>query len=241
MPQLLEAYRTGGGVAWSAYGPDMIEAQGDFNRPWLVDDFGDRDPARDPDDPRTTAADPPARVADVACGVGWAAISIARSYSDCSGRWLRPGRVVRRARARQRASGRCRRPCPFEVRDVAEVTASAYDVASIIEAIHDMTQPVEVLQSVHRMLAAGRPRCSSPMSGLRTRSRRRADELERLYYGFSIFTCLPAAMTETPTAALGTVMRASTMRELAAQAGFHKFERIDEPALDALRFYRLTP
>ena len=33
IPQLMEAYRTGGGVDWSAYGPDMIEAQGDFNRP----------------------------------------------------------------------------------------------------------------------------------------------------------------------------------------------------------------
>ena len=40
MPQLLEAYRTGGGVDWSEYGPDMIEAQGDFNRPWLVNSFG---------------------------------------------------------------------------------------------------------------------------------------------------------------------------------------------------------
>ena len=33
MPQLLKAYRTGGGVEWSDYGADMIEAQGDFNRP----------------------------------------------------------------------------------------------------------------------------------------------------------------------------------------------------------------
>lgn len=48
-------------------------------------------------------------------------------------------------------------------------------------------------------------------------------------------------MTERPTAATGTAIRASTMREYATQAGFAGFERIDEPALDALRFYRLTP
>jgi hypothetical protein len=40
MPQLLKAYRTGGGVGWSDYGADMIESQGDFNRPWLVNSFG---------------------------------------------------------------------------------------------------------------------------------------------------------------------------------------------------------
>jgi hypothetical protein len=65
--------------------------------------------------------------------------------------------------------------------------------------------------------------------------------MERIYYGFSILTCLPAAMTERPTAGTGTVMRADTLRDYAEKAGFGRFERIDEPALDMLRFYRLTP
>ena len=46
-----------------------------------------------------------------------------------------------------------------------------------------------------------------------------ADETERAYYGFSVFTCLPAAMTERPTAAIGTVIRESTMRRLATTPG----------------------
>jgi hypothetical protein len=65
--------------------------------------------------------------------------------------------------------------------------------------------------------------------------------MERMYYGFSVLTCLPAAMTERPTAATGTVMRADTLRGYATDAGFGGFERLDEPALDMLRFYRLTP
>ena len=39
LPQLLDAYRSGGGVEWSDYGRDMIEAQGDF-KAWLVNSFG---------------------------------------------------------------------------------------------------------------------------------------------------------------------------------------------------------
>ena len=66
-------------------------------------------------------------------------------------------------------------------------------------------------------------------------------ELERIYYGFSLFTCLPAVMTDRPTAATGTAIRADTMRSYAAAAGFAGFERLDEPTLDMLRFYRLTP
>lgn len=68
-----------------------------------------------------------------------------------------------------------------------------------------------------------------------------ASELERLYYGFSLFTCLPAAMTERPTAGTGTVMRPETFRRYATDAGFRGFEPLEEPSLDMLRFYRLTP
>jgi hypothetical protein len=64
--------------------------------------------------------------------------------------------------------------------------------------------------------------------------------MERMYYGYSILTCLPAAMTDRPTAATGTAMRASTMERYATEAGFTGFQRIDEPAPETLRFYRLT-
>jgi len=40
----------------------------------------------------------------------------------------------------------------FQVRDVAEAEAGQYDLAVIIEALHDMSQPVRVLASVRRML-----------------------------------------------------------------------------------------
>jgi hypothetical protein len=47
-------------------------------------------------------------------------------------------------------------------------------------------------------------------------------------------------MTEQPSAGTGTVMRANTLREYAAAAGFHTAEILDLEH-DALRFYRLTP
>ena len=84
LPQLLRAFRTGEGVAWSAYGSDMIESQGDFNRPWLVNLFGAEFLPAIPDVHQRLLADPPARVVDVACGVGWAAIAIAKSYPKVS-------------------------------------------------------------------------------------------------------------------------------------------------------------
>ena len=76
LPKLVDAYRTGEGVA--VEGADDVEAHGDFNRPWLVGSFATEYLPKVPDVHEKLKAG--ARVADVASGVGWAAVSIARGY-----------------------------------------------------------------------------------------------------------------------------------------------------------------
>src|SRR5881296_2752824 len=79
-PAVVEAFRTGDGVPWSAFGPGMIEGQGFFNRSWLLGALGSEYLPSLPDVHARLQADPPARVLDAACGVGWAAIAIAQAY-----------------------------------------------------------------------------------------------------------------------------------------------------------------
>ncbi|HEY7131680.1 MAG TPA: class I SAM-dependent methyltransferase [Candidatus Limnocylindrales bacterium] len=241
LPDVLEAFRTGGGVDWAAYGDDMIEAQGDFNRPWIRARLGTEIlPALAEVDARLRA-DPPARVADVACGVGWAGIAIAAAYPtvrvdgfdlDLSS--------IDLANANAREAGVADR-VSFAVRDAADPAAAGrYDLAVVVEAIHDLSHPVAVLSAIRSMLAPG---------GVALIFDEKAEEaftapgseLERLYYGYSVFTCLPAAMTEPDSAGTGTVMREGTFRDYAEAAGFGRLDRLDEPELDTLRLYRLTP
>ena len=66
------------------------------------------------------------------------------------------------------------------------------------------------------------------------------DEVERMMYGWSVTHCLPTQLAEQPSAALGTVMRADTVRELAAQAGFARVEVLPVDN-DFFRLYRLDP
>ena len=85
------------------------------------------------------------------------------------------------------------------MRDAADPAAAGqYDLAVIIEAIHDLSRPVEVLAAIRRMLQPGG---IALIADEKTEDAFTApgDELERIFYGFSIFTCLPAAMTERPT------------------------------------------
>jgi len=240
IPQLMDAHRTGGGVAWSDYGIDLTESQGAFNRPWLMGSFATELLPAIPGIAERLVADPPARVADVACGVGWAAIAIARAYPTVRVDGFDIDEAsVELANRHARDQGVSDRVI-FRVADVADAEAGGYDLAVIIEAVHDMTQPVGVLASVRRML---RPDGVLLVADEKTEDSFTApgSETERFFYGFSILTCLPTAMTERPTEAIGTVMRADTMRRLGSEAGFRTVERFDEPELETLRFYRLTP
>ena len=65
-----------------------------------------------------------------------------------------------------------------------------------------------------------------------------ADALEQFLYGFSILHCLPASMTEQPSAATGTVMRPATLEQYAMQAGFSQVEVMPVENF-FFRFYRL--
>ena len=119
------------------------------------------------------------------------------------------------------------------------MNAGRYDLAVVIEAIHDLSRPVEVLSSIRSML--------TPDGTLIVADERvaegfhaPADEVERLFYAFSILTCLPAGMTEKPSAATGTVMRQATFERYASQAGFGTCTVLPIEH-DLLRFYRLDP
>ena len=50
------------------------------------------------------------------------------------------------------------------------------------------------------------------------------DDVERLMYGFSVLCCLPAGLSETPSAGTGTVMRPATLRRYAREAGFRSVD-----------------
>jgi hypothetical protein len=67
-----------------------------------------------------------------------------------------------------------------------------------------------------------------------------ADDLERLYYGFSILHCLPVGMVGEGAVGTGTVMRPATVDAYARDAGFAEVE-VAPIENDIWRFYLLRP
>ena len=237
MPKLLDAFRSGGPVPWSEFGRDMIEAQGDFNRPWLVGSFGTEHLPSIPDLHERLSIGG-ARVADVACGVGWAAISLALAYPNVTVDGFdldEPSIEIARANAQD--AGVADR-VTFTAGDAADVALEeTYHLATVIESIHDLSQPVAVLASIRRML---KPDGTLIVADERTEDAftAPAGETERMFYAYSVLCCLPAAMDDETSAATGTVMRTSTFEGYARAAGFDGVEVLPIEH-DFLRFYRL--
>jgi hypothetical protein len=67
------------------------------------------------------------------------------------------------------------------------------------------------------------------------------DDVERLFYGFSLMCCLPDGLSTPGSVGTGTVMRRSTLEEYASAAGFRSVEVLDALDHEIFRFYRLHP
>jgi SAM-dependent methyltransferase len=77
LPDLVEAFRHGGAPPPLPWAP---EGRAEFNRALFVNLLGSRWLPAIPEVDRRLRAEPPARVADVACGTGWSSIAMARAY-----------------------------------------------------------------------------------------------------------------------------------------------------------------
>ena len=236
VPAIIDAFRTGGGVPWTAYGADGREAQADLNRVQFLHHLGTTWLPAMPDvDARLRR--PGARVADLACGAGWSSIAIARAYPEVRVDGYDVDEAsIDLARANAAGEGLADR-VRFHQRDVgAGRLGGGYDLVTIFEALHDMAHPVDALRTT-RALAA-------PNGAVLVMDEATNDELtvgdpvEQLFYGASVLVCLPTGMSEPDSAATGTVMRPDTLRRYAAQSGFADVEvlAIEHPMF---RFYRL--
>jgi SAM-dependent methyltransferase len=236
-PALLEAYRSGGGVDWSHY-PGLVEAQDLANRPVFARLLTDTWLPAIPDVHERLMAEPPARVADLACGTGWSSIAIARGYPLARVDGLDIDRESI-DRARRNADGlglddRLR----FHHVDAGDHNLDGqYDVVTIFEAVHDLARPVEVLTAVRLLLAPGGTAIVVDEKVAETFTAP-GDEIERIMYSYSVLFCLANGLADQPSIGTGTVMRPDTFRRYATAAGFGSVEVLPIEH-DTFRLYRL--
>jgi 2-polyprenyl-3-methyl-5-hydroxy-6-metoxy-1,4-benzoquinol methylase len=231
-PTLVEAYRNGAGVPYADYG--IQDAQAAFNRPAFTGLLVQEWLPAIPDLHERLRGD--ARVAELGCGEGWAAIALARGYPNLRIDGFDADDVSIAAARRNAAETGVADRARFEVADVTSADLSGrYDAVFAFEMVHDLARPVDALRTARRL-------ASGPVIVMDERAADRftapADPIERFLYGASVLHCLPVGRTDDHSAATGTMLRPDILRRYAEEAGFATVEVLPIEH-DMFRFYRL--
>jgi SAM-dependent methyltransferase len=196
LPKVLDAFRSGGGVSFDAYGPDIRHFISRINRPMFINLLASDWFPKVPGLVERLQAAPPARVADVGCGTGWSSIAIALGFQgvEVVGLDLDEASVAE-ARANAEASGVADR-IVFQQRDAADPSlGGGFDLVCAFETIHDMCDPVGALRAMrslggeHGTVLIADERVADSFTV-------EADDTERFQYGWSALHCLPTALTD---------------------------------------------
>ena len=240
LPQIMAAFEHGGGVSWSDYGPDLREAQAATNRPLFHNILGSEWLPAIADVHARLLADPPARIADVACGEGWSSIAMARAYPKVRVDGIDLDEPAIAQARRNAAETEVADRVSYHARDAADpALQGAFDLVTIFEAVHDLSQPVAVLGACRGLLAPGGTMLVADERVSETFTAP-GDFVERMMYGYSLTVCLTNGLADTPSVGTGTVMRPATLERYALAAGFSRVTVLPIEH-ETFRIYRLDP
>lgn len=238
LPRVVQAYRTGDGVDYAHYGADFRTGQGGINRPAFLQDLTASWLPAVAGLHERLGAGAGVRIADVGCGEGWSTIALSRAYpeAEVTGYDLDHASVE----AARRNAAEAGAEVDFVHGDAVDFRAErGFDLVLLLEVLHDMAQPTAALRALRASLAEDgalliadervAPRFMAP-----------GDEIERMMYGWSVSHCLPVAMGEQPSEAIGTAIRPDVVARCAREAGFGSCE-VQPIDNDLFRFYLLRP
>jgi ubiquinone/menaquinone biosynthesis C-methylase UbiE len=237
-PSLLDAFHTGKGVPYSAYGEDALEAQSALNRPAFINELVADWLPQIPDVlARAQDRTKPALVADVGCGYGWAAIELAKAFPHLRVDGYDTDEAsISRARRNAEEAG-VSDQVSFSVVD-AEAGAYGgrrYDVIFFFECLHDMAHPVLALEGARNALADGGT--VIVMDENVTDVLTPGDPAQIFFATASVLWCVPQGRVDPTSETPGPVMRPAMFESIARRAGFTAVEvlPIEHPFW---RFYR---
>jgi 2-polyprenyl-3-methyl-5-hydroxy-6-metoxy-1,4-benzoquinol methylase len=236
MPQLTEAFRSGGGVPYEAYGLDMVTAQAMGTRPMFLNDYASKWIPAMPDVQKKLEAG--GKVAEVGAGLGWSSIALAKGFPSTTIDSIDPDDLsIKEAEAAANEEG-VEDQIRFHLSTVEEAEVEGpYDLVTAIECIHDMPYPVQALTRM-RELAGADGAVLVVDEAVGDTLEENSNFMGHLFYNYSVLHCLPQAMGFPNSAATGTVIKPSILRKYAEEAGFSDVEIL--PIENGqFRFYRL--
>jgi SAM-dependent methyltransferase len=223
--KILDAFRTGQGVAWGDHHPGVFTGCERFYRPGYVANLvSSWIPAVPGLDERLVAG---ISVADVGCGLGTSSLLLARAYQAPVIRGFDSHQhSIELARQAAVEAGLADR-CTFAVARAQDFPGTDYGLVATFDCLHDMGDPVAAAQHIRSALAPdGIWLIVEPFAGASVAEN--LTPVGRVYYNFSTFLCVPHAISEGAADALGNQAGENPIRAVVEAAGFRTFRRVAE-------------
>jgi SAM-dependent methyltransferase len=151
MPEVAEAFRSGGAPPPLPWAP---EGRPEFNRAVFLNLLGRQWLPAIPDVDLRLRAEPPAQVADLACGTGWSSIAMAQAYPLISVDGFDLDTDAIQAARRNAGEAGLADRVTFTAADASGPGVQGrYDLVTILEALHDMSRPADALRVARGLLA----------------------------------------------------------------------------------------
>lgn len=221
---VVESFRTGGGVHLDHLHPDVHLGTARFTAAWhehlLVQEWLPLVPAT------KNLLELGADVADVGCGAGLASIELAKAFP--ASRFVGfdvSHSAIEAAVVNAKVAGVDDR-VSYEVLDASAGLPRSFDVITTFDVVHDAVAPRALLRSIREGLRQGGRylcldiNCSEDI-------RQNVGPVASLLYGFSLLYCMTTSLAEGGEG-LGTLgLPEPKLRELAVQAGFSDVRRAE--------------
>jgi SAM-dependent methyltransferase len=227
-PHVRDSFSTGIGYGWDMRGEEGIEWMEAGFRNWYEQVLVQR--AIPAIDGLVARLERGIRAADVGCGAGIALFEMGRAFPNSRFHGYDSSRNAI-ARARQNAAA-LPNVSFHVVPDELLPADHSLGLVTTFDCMHDMTRPHEVARAIRDALADDGVWFIADIDGRDTFEENLADNpLSARFYANSLFGCLQSALSEPGGAGYGTLgLPEAAMRELARDAGFAHFRRVDLPS-----------
>ena len=225
LERLPEAFKTGIGLPYDAFGPEGAVGIERFLAPWFRTFLVPLVlPALEGVVAKLQAG---AKVADVGCGAGLALLEMSKAYPQSAFHGYDISQhAIERARANAAQAGVGNVTFHDASGDALPADGS-FDFITSFDCIHDMTHPEDVMRAIRRALKSDGTWLIADINAKPTFE----ENLERnpmvaMMYSISVLSCMSSALSVPGGAGLGTLGFSEPLaREMTAAAGFTRFTR----------------
>ena len=229
-PKILEAFKTGKGVAWGDHDKDLFEGTERLFKPaYETNLVSSWIPALDNGNVEKALKKGGLKVADIGCGHGVSTILMAKAYPNSKfyGFDNHAG-SIEYARNKAKAEGLDEDRIIFKVAsstDFPNVTGGGYDLITFFDCLHDMGDPEGA--AAYALKAIKKPEGTVMIveGFANDKVEDNLNPLGRLSYAASTMVCIPASLSQNGPA-LGALAGESHISKVVKSGGFKHFRRI---------------